>query len=363
MRVKLIEPFLTGSHKQWAEGLRQHSKHEISIASLNGNHWKWRMHGSAISFSQNLDKEARPDLILCTDMTDVATFKGLLPTRWQSIPISTYFHENQITYPWSRNDPDKELKRDHHYGWINYTSALASDRVLFNSDYHLNSFLDALPGFLDVFPDYQNLETVDQIRSKSEVLHLGLDLTKFDQFRGDKIHNRILWNHRWEYDKNPESFFKVLFQLADEGVEFELAVCGERFSKTPPIFEEAQTRLSDKIVQFGTLDSFEEYSKLLWSCGIVPVTSNQDFFGISAVEAMYCECTPLLPNRLAFPTHLNQPHLLFNDDSELLAKLRDLLVLQEPTNCRPDILRYDWSSQIERYDSVLEGIAKSTTEA
>ena len=363
MRIKLIEPFFTGSHKQWAEGLQKYSKHEISIASLNGNHWKWRMHGSAISFSQNLDQETVPDLILSTDMLDVATFKSLLPTSWNHVPVITYFHENQITYPWSQNDPDKELKRDLHYGWINYTSALASDRVLFNSDYHLNSFLDALPGFLNVFPDNQNFETLNQIRNKSEVLHLGMDLTKFDQFKGNKIHNRILWNHRWEYDKNPESFFKVLFQLDDEGIEFELAVCGERFEKAPPIFEEAQIRLSDKIVQFGTLDSFEEYSKLLWSCGIIPVTSNQDFFGISAVEAIYCECAPLLPNRLNFPAHLNQHHLLFDNDCELLDKLRKLLLERKPNNFRSEILRYDWSSQIKDYDSLFEGIARSKTKS
>ena len=30
----------------------------------------------------------------------------------------------------------------------------------------------------------------------------------------------ILWNHRWEYDKNPESFFKLLFKLADQNIDF-----------------------------------------------------------------------------------------------------------------------------------------------
>ena len=360
MRVKLIEPFFTGSHKQWAEGLQQHSKHEISIASLNGNHWKWRMHGSAVSFSQHLDQETVPDLLICTDMLDVATFKSLLPTSWSHVPIITYFHENQLTYPWSATDPDKGLHRDHHYSWINYTSALTSDRVIFNSDYHLNSFLEALPGFLNVFPDYQNLETVNQIRNKSEVLHLGMDLNRFDQFRGDKVHNRILWNHRWEYDKNPESFFKVLFQLNDEGIEFELAVCGERFEKAPPIFEEAQTRLRDKIVQFGTLDSFEEYSKLLWSCGIIPVTSNQDFFGISAVEAMYCECTPLLPNRLAFPEHVKELGLFYQNDEELQIKLRKLLNGEtEHQPYRDDVTVYDWAHQIGFYDALFQAVSSS----
>ena len=359
MRIKLLEPFYTGSHKQWAEGLRQHSRHDIAIASLSGNHWKWRMHGSAISFSQNLAKEPIPDLIVCTDMMDVATFKGLLPTTWKNIPIATYFHENQLSYPWSETDPDKELKRDHHYGWINYTTALASDALLFNSEYHRSSFIEALPGFLRTFPDHQNVETVDQIQAKSDVLHLGLDLRRFDQFKADKIPNRILWNHRWEYDKNPESFFRALFNLADEGVDFELAVCGERFEQSPSIFDEAQSRLRDRIVQFGTLNSFEDYAHLLWSCGIVPVTSNQDFFGISAVEAMYCQCTPLFPNRLAFPEHVDNQAFLYNDDSQLQAKLQVLLRANGATDhCRENAARYDWSLNIDTYDAVLQSITE-----
>ena len=31
-----------------------------------------------------------------------------------------------------------------------------------------------------------------------------------------------MWCHRWEYDKNPEEFFTVAFNLADKGVEFDL---------------------------------------------------------------------------------------------------------------------------------------------
>ena len=34
---------------------------------------------------------------------------------------------------------------------------------------------------------------------------------------------------------------------------------------------------------------------------ILPITSNQDFFGGSIIEAMYCETTPLLPKRLTYP--------------------------------------------------------------
>ena len=55
----------------------------------------------------------------------------------------------------------------------------------------------------------------------------------------------ILWNHRWEFEKNPETFFDVVFFLAEEGVPFKLALVGEATRKWPPVFERARKRLAD----------------------------------------------------------------------------------------------------------------------
>ena len=54
----------------------------------------------------------------------------------------------------------------------------------------------------------------------------------------------------------------------------------------------------------GFVDSFEEYARLLHLADILPVTSQQDFFGGSVVEAIYCNCHPILPNRLAYTDHI-----------------------------------------------------------
>ena len=82
MLVYLIEPFLTGSHQSWAEGLQRHSQHEIRIFGLPGRYWKWRMHGGAVSLANKTlehmsDSNEQPDLVLATDMLDVATFRAL----------------------------------------------------------------------------------------------------------------------------------------------------------------------------------------------------------------------------------------------------------------------------------------------
>ncbi|MCW5908938.1 MAG: DUF3524 domain-containing protein [Chitinophagales bacterium] len=367
MRILLVEPFFSGSHKKWAEEFKQFSRHEVEILSLPGYHWKWRMHGAAVTLAkQFMESSFVPDLVLATDMLDVNVFLSLTRAKTSGIPVAVYFHENQLNYPWSPTDEDVRLKRDNHYAFINYTSALAADAVFFNSQYHANAFLNELPRFLTSFPDYQNTETVKQIRKKSSVLPLGLNLKKLEEHKPAKIEKPqrcvVLWNHRWEYDKNPDAFFNALFEISDRGIEFNLVVLGEKYERYPPVFDEAQTRLADKILHFGYAESFEEYCRWLWIADLLPVTSVQDFFGASVVEAMYCNAIPFLPKRLAYPEHLpEQFHATyFYEEEDFVNKLHrriwDVGYLRV-MNTQQYAAKYDWSNQIADYDNQLENVA------
>lgn len=347
-KILIIEPFFTGSHKSWCEGFKQHSEHDISIISMEGRHWKWRMHGGAIRLANLLENQTA-DILLASDMVDLGLLKSLLPDQLKDVPVYLYMHENQLTYPWSPDDTDVRMKRDMHYAFINYSSALCADRIFFNSAYHMQSFIQALPEFLNAFPDYKNLETIELIREKSEVLYLGLDLKRFDQYKVNLNNDipTVLWNHRWEYDKNPEEFFNTLIQLSKEGIAFKLVVLGESYANSPEIFEKAKDQLKDHILHWGWVESFEEYAQWLWKSDILPVTSNQDFFGGSVVEAMYCNCSPLLPDRLAYPEHVENNFLY--EESEFRDRLRVLLT--ERRSFEGSYLgKYDWSRLIKQYD-------------
>ena len=364
LKIILLEPFFSGSHKQWAEGFQERSVHNIKILSLPGRHWKWRMHGGAISLAKQYNKlEYIPDLILATSMLDVTTFLALTREKSFGIPVAMYFHENQLTYPWSPQDRDIKNKRDSHYAFINYTSALASDRVFFNSVYHRNSFLEALPKFLNRFPDKQGKEHIEQIKNKSKVLHLGMDLARFDGpgFSKKESESVVLWNHRWEYDKNPEAFFEVLFQLKDKDIEFKLIVLGEQNDVNPPIFDKAKERLAEDIIHWGYTKSFNEYTKWLWKADILPVTSNQDFFGGSVVEAMYCNCFPILPNRLAYPEHISREikSMCLYEEGGFLEKLESaILNIDEIRNMNVQYLvkKYDWGEMATKYDDSISNV-------
>ncbi len=360
MNILIVEPFLTGSHKAWVEEYARHSSHEVDVLGLEGRHWKWRMHGGAVTLARYfLENELDPDLILATDMLDLTTFLALTREKTAGIPVAIYFHENQLSYPWSEDDPDPGLKRDVHYGFINYTSALVADAVLFNSAYHLTSFISELSGLLAAFPDYNEPESAGEILAKSSVLPLGVDLVALDKHRIGRDPDSpplILWNHRWEYVKNSDDFFAALFILADEGLEFEVAVLGESFSKYPPVFDEAKQRLGKRIIQFGYADDPAEYARWLWRADILPVTSNHDFFGASTVQAIHCCCVPLLPDRLAFPEHLPEDlhdRFLYRGTEELIGRLRRLIgehpVTADPA-LREFVVQYDWENMSKIYD-------------
>lgn len=364
MKITLLEPFFTGSHRRWAEELQQHSCWNIDILSLKGRHWKWRMYGGAVTLAEKfIQQNIKPDLIIASDLLDLTTFLALTKHLSSQIPTAVYFHENQITYPWSPNDEDVILKRNNQYGFINYTSALVADKVFFNSHYHKNSFLKALPNFLKQFPDYRGLHNIDTITTKSEVLHLGMDLRRFLPFRevNKPTEPVLLWNHRWEYDKNPDAFFHLLFRLKEEGIAFKLVVLGESFQKVPPIFEEAKKRLADEILHFGYAESFEAYAHWLWMADVLPVTSNQDFFGGSVVEAIYCGCYPLLPKRLAYPEHIpieEQKQHCYKNEEDLYFRLKEVLENKERwrkhTKFQNFVGKYDWRSMIDVYDEAFE---------
>ncbi len=369
MQIALLEPFFTGSHKNWAEEYARFSRHEVKIFPLSGHHWKWRMHGGAVTLAhQFLESGFHPDLILATDMLDLTTFLSLTRAVTHHIPTAIYFHENQLTYPWSPADKDIHYERDNHYSFINYTSALAADKVFFNSQYHLHSFFNELPKFLKSFPDNNELGSVEKIKKKSAHLPLGMDLKKLDSLKPKEIpaHPRavILWNHRWEYDKNPEQFFHALFELQSRGVEFKLVVLGEKFSQYPEIFDEAKEKLKENILHWGYAADEKEYVKWLCCCDILPVTSRQDFFGASVIQAMYCDVFPLLPARLAYPEHIPQQfHYTFfyeDDEREFVNRLQRLIFdvkLPRVENIRQFVEKYDWGKMIENYDKDMEELA------
>ncbi|MBU0684175.1 MAG: DUF3524 domain-containing protein [Candidatus Omnitrophota bacterium] len=361
MNILLLEPYYAGSHKAWADGLKKYSPHNIKILSMPGSFWKWRMNGGAITLAAQFNKmNLIPDLILATDMLNLSSFLALTREKTVNVPTAIYFHENQLTYPWSPIDRDVKNKRDYHFSFINYISAYTANKVFFNSAYHKDIFLKDLKRFLKTFPDNQELKTVDIIRAKSEVLHIGVDLNKMSRTKSKPVKNKkplILWNHRWEHDKNPEDFVNALISLKTKNIDFNVAFLGECFNTIPEIFLKARKHLKENIVHFGYVENTAAYIDWLWKADILPVTSHHDFFGISIVQAIYSGCVPLLPKRLSYPELVpigKYPDNYYSDQKDFISKLEEMIL--KPHNYsapRESVTKFDWPNIISVYNEKL----------
>ena len=101
-------------------------------------------------------------------------------------------------------------------------------------------------------------------------------------------------------------------KIKSDGIQFKLVIVGEEFDTEMSIFTESRNFFKDEIIHMGYCNSFEDYASWLWKADILPVTINQEFFGASVMEAVYCHCYPLLPRRLTY-------HELFNDQINFIS--------------------------------------------
>ena len=369
LNVWLLNPYATGSHKAWAGGYAAHSSHAVRVLALQGYFWKWRMHGGAIELAEQARSllaagEERPDVLLATSMTNLPAFLALLRRELGGVPTLLYMHENQLTYPVPLGS-----KRDLTYGMMQHLSMLAADAVRFNSAYHMRSWFDELPRLLKHFPDYTHLESIEAARARSAVLPVGCDLRRLDRYRDLGCSQQpplVLWNQRWEYDKDPETMLSALYTLADEGLPFRVALAGESFRVQPVEFEAARERLGGRLVHYGYAESEADYARLLWSADASLSTAIHEFFGVSVVEALYCGARPVLPRRLSYPELLPaEVHdaCLYEDFGGLLARLRAALK-ESPAGgawdgeaTRSHVVNFDWSIQAPVYDALLLNMA------
>lgn len=367
MNILAVEPFYSGSHKAFLKGLKEHSSHKIIPVKLNWKGWKWRMHGDSVTLAEMTHQvEEDIDMLLCSSMTNLPAFMALTNPRFAYTPVIMYMHENQFTRP----IPEGE-SRDLTYCYINFLSMLTADKLLFSSEFHLNDLLDALPEFINNFPDGRQFDVVEQIKAKSVVMHPGLDLKTFDKQADTRSANEnpvIVWNQRWQFDRNPAMFFRVLNRLNDIDLKFDLILAGDNRHEKPEEFEKAWKRYGQQITHFGYVDDPENYSRLLHSGDIVVSTASYEFFCVAIMEAIYCGCHPFLPKSLHYPElipeSLHNPLLhapvLYEDEDQLFHFMRDLLMEKNkplPKSSLKNICAHlDWSRRITEFDRLFDDV-------
>jgi glycosyltransferase involved in cell wall biosynthesis len=374
--IVFIESFDGGSHRAFREGLGAHSRHRYRALTLPPRFWKWRMRGGAAWFADQLARAPEPcDLILATSLLDLAGLRGLLPPALARKPLVLYMHENQLTYPLS---PHEEF--DFHFGYTNIASCLAADRVVFNSSFHRDLFLDSLPEYLGRMPEAVLPRMRERLAPRCTVLPVGLERAPHDPpaeavWRGSPCAAEagprwprgerplLVWNHRWEFDKRPEQFTSALLSLDDRGLDFDVVLLGDD-RHHEDLFAPLIARLGSRVRQAGFLDDRRQYQAWLERGDVVVSCADQEYFGIAVAEAVHAGCYPVLPRRQVYPSLYGSfcrgPHFYETDDE--LVDLLDQLVRGDGAghmcSLARDVDPFCWPQLAPRYDDLLDDVVR-----
>ncbi|SFR77258.1 Glycosyl transferases group 1 [Marinobacter daqiaonensis] len=300
-RILLVSAYDAGSHIRWRKQL---------VAELPGYHWglltlpprffRWRIRGNPLSWVGVPELQTPWNLIIATSMVDLATLKGLNPQLAQT-PCLLYMHENQFAYPDSgRQHGSVEPLM------VNLYSALAADRILFNSAWNRDSLLEGIGRFLDRLPDRVPAGVVETVRGKCHVVPVPIEDRLFANRSApvDFECPHLLWNHRWEYDKAPERLLYLLRELRRREQPFRLSVVGEQFRSRPEAFASIREEFAGQLLHWGFQENREGYDRLLADADVVISTALHDFQGLAMLEAMAAGCLALAPDRLAYPEYV-----------------------------------------------------------
>lgn len=168
----------------------------------------------------------------------------------------------------------------------------------------------------------------------------------------------IVWPHRWEHDKDPDTLFEVLLKLHEDGLEFFVSVIGQTFTDVPSVFAESQTNLLSHIKNWGYVESKAKYYDILKAADVVVSTAKHEFYGVAMLEAVYFGCYPLCPNRLVYP-EIFPGCYLYNTSNQLYKRLKEFCKRPFlPRNHHPqvDLEQFTWKHLKQSYCDILNGI-------
>ncbi len=290
--VWLLSSYRTDSHGQWADWVTEaHSQVNWHKLELPGRRFRWRIRGNPLSWLEKLP-DSKPDLILATSMVDLATIKGLHP-RLAQVPCWYYFHENQFAYP-----PGEDHVNQIDPQMVQIYGGLAAEWLFFNSEFNRSTFLDGVFNLLKKKPQVDTMRIKLLLEKKTTVLPIPVEPIPPAKSKDNRL---ILWNHRWEYDKAPEIFAEAMVRLAEQGVDFRLALLGNRSSTFPnESLLHMREKLGDRIIADERADR-ATYNRIVSESGIVISTSLHEFQGLSILEAASAEARPMVPDALCYP--------------------------------------------------------------
>jgi len=322
--------------------------------------------------------EAGYDVLVATSMVDLATLRGLVPSL-AALPCVVYFHENQFAYPIAKSVSASTQQHSNtlEAQMVSLYSAIAADRVVFNSRYNQDSFIQGCDALLGKLPDKVPRGILSLFKAKMRVIPVPLresggGAASISAWRGVTVENtkrvlRLLWVGRFEYDKGADRLLNALNILEQSGVDFELAVVGQQFRNSPVEFSQIKSQFAHRLVQFGYIESRVSYRGLLAGADIIFSTAIHEFQGLAVLEAVAEGCVPVVPGRLAYPelfpsdncyqSYLDNSPLEAEGAAALIAEIFGGIIRGEMEV--PDVSGFSATALKPRYAALIEDLCSS----
>lgn len=358
-RALLLSAYHAASHARWTRGITcTLDEHDWTVLTLPPRHFRWRARGNPLWWALEEPKiRDRYDIVIATSTVDLSALLGLVPSL-RSARVATYFHENQFEYPTRDGEIDIALAITDLY------TALAADVVLFNSAFNRDTMLDGIDEVMGRLPDFAPVSARTRVADRSTVVPVGLEPSWFMSGKaGRSGPMRLVWNHRWEYDKAPERFFGALDQLDEMGVDFRVDVVGQQFRTVPEAFASGRERHAARIGAWGWVESVDEYRELLRRADVVVSTALHEFQGLAVLEAVASGCVASVPDRLAYreyvpewcryPSHLDDPA---REARKMAKHLASIAARIDEIRAAPviDLEKLRWQNLRDRYAALLQ---------
>lgn len=162
---------------------------------------------------------------------------------------------------------------------------------------------------------------------------------KFSKFKIETAHSEmfdiIFFGSRYSLNKTkwkngvitalPEPPIELIYNTNEYQRDIEiLSVCRPSIQKVNLKIERFIEKTLGVKIHRQTVNTWKDYSRLLSRSKILLITTKEDTFNYTILDAVRCGCIPLVPNKLCFPEIL-PPYWRYDNKEELAAKIFHML--------------------------------------